>query len=48
MRAGDVIVGANRRTVRDISELRDAVLLDARQIVLRVYRNGRFGNVVIR
>ncbi len=48
LRAGDVIVGANRRTVRDISELRDAVLLDPRRIVLRVYRNGRFGNVVIR
>ena len=48
LRAGDVIVGANRRTVRDISELRDAVLLDPRRIVLRVYRNGKFGNVVIR
>jgi serine protease Do/serine protease DegQ len=48
LRAGDVIVGANRRTVSDIAELRDALLLDPRQIVLRVYRNGRFGNVVIR
>ncbi len=48
LRAGDVIVGVNRRTVRDINELRDAVLLDKRQILLRVYRNGRFGTVVIR
>ena len=48
LRAGDVIVGANRRTVRDISELRDAILLEKRQIVLRVYRNGRFGDVVVR
>ena len=48
LRAGDVVVGANRRTVRDITELRDAVLLDQRQMVLRVYRNGRFGNVLLR
>jgi len=48
LRTGDVIVGANRRTVRDISELRDAVLLEQNQIVLRVYRNGRFGDVRIR
>ncbi|MEE4280342.1 MAG: Do family serine endopeptidase [Pseudomonadales bacterium] len=48
LRAGDVIVGVNRRTVRDLAEFRDAVLLDPRQIVMRVYRNGRFGNVVIR
>ncbi len=47
VRAGDVIVGANGRTVTDLSTLRDAVI-DARQIVLRVYRNGRFGNVVLR
>ena len=48
LRAGDVIVGVNRRTIRDIGELRDGVLLDQRRIVLRVYRNGSFGNVVIR
>ena len=48
LRAGDVIVGANRRTVRDISELRDALLLDQRNIVMRIYRNGSFGDVVIR
>lgn len=48
LRAGDVIVGTNRRTIRDIAELRDAILLNPRQIVLRIYRNGSFGNVVIR
>ncbi len=48
LRAGDVIVAANRRTIGDISELRDAILLNQRQIVLRVYRNGRFGDVLIR
>ncbi len=48
LRAGDVVVGANGRTVQDIAQLRDALLLDKRQIVLRVYRNGRFGDVRIR
>lgn len=48
LRAGDVIVGVNRRTVRDLNEFRESVLLDERQLLLRVYRNGRFGNVVIR
>ena len=48
LRAGDVVVGANRRTVRDIATLRDAVQLDQRQMVLRVFRNGRFGNVLLR
>ncbi len=48
LRAGDVIVAVNRRAVRDVGELREAVKLDPRQLVLRVYRNGRFGNVVLR
>ena len=48
LRAGDVVVGVNRRTIRDLSEFREAVTLDGGQVLLRVYRNGRFGNVVIR
>jgi serine protease Do/serine protease DegQ len=48
LRAGDVIVGANGRTVRDIADLGDALLLENRRIVLQVYRNGDFGNIVIR
>ncbi len=48
LRTGDVIVAVNRRSVRDVNELREAVKLSARQIVLRVYRNGRFGNVILR
>jgi len=48
LRAGDVVVGANRRSVRDIGELREAVTVDQRQLVLRVYRNGRFGNILLR
>lgn len=48
LRAGDVVVGANRRSIRDIGELREAILVDQRQLVLRVYRNGRFGNILLR
>ncbi|MEM9620060.1 MAG: Do family serine endopeptidase [Pseudomonadota bacterium] len=48
LRAGDVVVGANRRTIRDIAELRDVVGLDSRLLRLRVFRNGRFGDVVVR
>ena len=48
LRAGDIIVGANRRTLADIAELRDAVRRDNRRLTLRVYRNGRFGPITIR
>lgn len=47
LRPGDVIVGANRRTIRNLTELRD----NARggdQLLLRVYRSGQFGYVAIR
>ncbi len=48
LHAGDVIVAANRRDVRDLADLRDWVRLSNRQILLRVYRAGRFGEVAIR
>ena len=48
LRAGDIIVGANRNTVTDIAELREAVRRDNRSLMLRVYRNGRFGPITIR
>ncbi len=48
LRAGDIVVGANGRTVRDIPNFREVLGLDSRQIRLRVYRNGRFGYVVLR
>ncbi|MEC8070783.1 MAG: Do family serine endopeptidase [Pseudomonadota bacterium] len=47
LRAGDIIVSANRRTVVDIAELREAVRRDNRRLTLRVYRNGRFGPITI-
>ena len=48
LRAGDVIVGVNRKTVRDIGEFRTAIKDSDRQSLLRLYRNGRFGDIVIR
>ena len=48
LRSGDIIVGANRVTVADIAELREAVRRDKRLLTLRVYRNGRFGPITIR
>lgn len=48
LRAGDVIVAANRVVVEDIAGLREAVRRDARQLLLRIFRNGRFYYVVIR
>ncbi len=47
LRAGDILVAANGREVRNISELRDAARLDQRRLALRVYRSGRFGAVTI-
>jgi len=48
LRPGDVIVGANRQDVRNLSELRDASRIGADQLLLRVYRSGQFGYVSIR
>ena len=48
LRAGDIIVGANRVAVEDIASLREAVRRDNRQLLLRIFRTGRFYYVVIR
>ena len=48
LRPGDVIVAANRQTIRDLRNFREAVKLDSEQILLRVYRSGRFGYIAIR
>lgn len=48
LRTGDVIVAANRVVIEDIAGLREAVRRDARQLLLRIFRNGRFYYVVIR
>jgi len=48
LRAGDVLVGANRRAVRNLTELREGSRVSAQQLLLRVYRAGEFGFVAIR
>ena len=48
LRPGDVIVAANRQSIRDLRSFRDAVRLNPEQILLRVYRSGRFGYIAIR
>ena len=48
LRAGDIIVGANRIAIADIASLREAVRRDNRQLLLRIFRTGRFYYVVIR
>ena len=48
LRAGDVIVGLNRKNVRDLSEFRDILQSDRGRLLLSIYRNGRFGEVAIR
>ncbi len=48
LRPGDVLVGANRRKIGSISDLRKAANLDDRQLLLRVYRAGEFGYVALR
>ena len=48
LRAGDILVAANGRDVRNLKELREAARRQSRQLLLRVYRSGRFGVIAIR
>ena len=48
LRAGDIIVEANRVAVGNLSDLRDGSRLSSRQILLRIYRSGQYGYVAIR
>ncbi|HAL41565.1 MAG TPA: serine endoprotease DegQ, partial [Gammaproteobacteria bacterium] len=48
LRPGDVIVAADRRSVANIAALRDVLRQSQRQLLLRIFRNGRFYYVVIR
>jgi len=48
LRPGDVIVEANRQAIRDLRNLREAARMSTEQILLRVYRSGRFGYIGIR
>jgi Do/DeqQ family serine protease len=48
LRPGDILVGANRRSVQNLVELREAVGLSNQQLLLRVYRNGAYRVLAIR
>ena len=48
LRRGDVIVAANRKEVAELKDLREAIGVQARQILLRIYRSGRYGYISIR
>jgi serine protease Do/serine protease DegQ len=48
LRPGDVIVGANRQSVRNLNDLRDHARGGGDQLLLRVYRAGQFGYVALR
>ena len=48
LRGGDVIVAANRKEVVELKDLREAIGVQARQILLRIYRSGRYGYISIR
>ena len=48
LRAGDIIVEVNRRSVGDLREFKQNLKLNSREILLRVYRSGRYGSVWLR
>ncbi len=48
LRAGDIIVEANRMMVGNLSDLRDGCRRSSRQILLKIYRSGEYGYVAIR
>ncbi len=48
LRPGDIIVEVNRRSVGDLREFRQNLKLNSREILLRVYRSGRYGSVWLR
>jgi serine protease DegQ len=48
LRDGDVIVAVNRQATRNLAELAEGIRRSSRQVLLRVYRAGEFGYIVIR
>jgi serine protease Do/serine protease DegQ len=48
LRPGDIVVGANRRAVRSLADLRENARASSEQLLLRVYRSGQYGYVAIR
>ncbi|MGA0839352.1 MAG: Do family serine endopeptidase [Pseudomonadales bacterium] len=48
LRPGDIVVACNRRGVRNLEQLQAAVEGAGDQLLLRVYRSGQYGYIVIR
>jgi len=48
MRAGDIVVAVNRRAIRNLTDLREGARMTDQQLLLRVYRAGQYGYIVIR
>jgi Do/DeqQ family serine protease len=48
LRPGDIVVACNRRGVRNLEELRENARAGQEQLLLRVYRAGQYGYIVIR
>ncbi len=48
LRAGDIIVSANQRTSRNLSDLTQGIKLSQRNPVLRIWRDGQFYQVRLR
>jgi serine protease Do/serine protease DegQ len=48
LRPGDIVVACNRRGVRNLDDFEDSAKRSAEQLLLRVYRAGQYGYIVIR
>ena len=47
LRPGDIIVAVNRQPVKNLAEIAGKIRGGAEQLLLRVYRSGEFGYIVI-
>jgi serine protease Do/serine protease DegQ len=48
LRPGDIVIACNRRGVRNLEDFQDSAQRSAEQLLLRVYRSGQYGYIVIR
>ena len=48
LRAGDIIVAANRQAVTNVADLAEGGRRSKSQLLLRVYRNGQYGYIAVR
>jgi Do/DeqQ family serine protease len=48
LRPGDIVVACNRRGIRNLEDLQESAQRSGEQLLLRVYRAGQYGYIVIR